>query len=95
MTKRWARPGVVGRGVSVCTSFGCGFAGGRSRRVALLGQGTFSLIRPCASRSRAVSRWGVWGSAEIGRFVAGLTTEPVGFLTGETIYLDGAQNVAL
>ena len=34
-------------------------------------------------------------AAEIGRFVAGLTTEPVGFLTGETIYLDGAQNVAL
>jgi NAD(P)-dependent dehydrogenase (short-subunit alcohol dehydrogenase family) len=34
-------------------------------------------------------------AAEIGRFVAGLITEPVGFLTGETIYLDGAQNVAL
>ncbi len=34
-------------------------------------------------------------AAEIGRFVAGLITEPVGFLTGETIYLDGAQNIAL
>jgi NAD(P)-dependent dehydrogenase (short-subunit alcohol dehydrogenase family) len=34
-------------------------------------------------------------AAEIGRFVAGLITEPVGFLTGETIYVDGAQNIAL
>jgi NAD(P)-dependent dehydrogenase (short-subunit alcohol dehydrogenase family) len=34
-------------------------------------------------------------AAEIGRFVARLITEPVGFLTGETIYLDGAQNIAL
>jgi NAD(P)-dependent dehydrogenase (short-subunit alcohol dehydrogenase family) len=32
---------------------------------------------------------------EIGRFVAGLITDPIGFLTGETIYLDGAQNIAL
>jgi NAD(P)-dependent dehydrogenase (short-subunit alcohol dehydrogenase family) len=33
--------------------------------------------------------------AEIGRFVAGLITDPIAFLTGETIYLDGAQNIAL
>jgi NAD(P)-dependent dehydrogenase (short-subunit alcohol dehydrogenase family) len=33
--------------------------------------------------------------SEIGRFIAGLITDPIGFLTGETIYLDGAQNIAL
>jgi NAD(P)-dependent dehydrogenase (short-subunit alcohol dehydrogenase family) len=32
---------------------------------------------------------------EIGRFIAGLITDPIAFLTGETIYLDGAQNIAL
>jgi gluconate 5-dehydrogenase len=33
--------------------------------------------------------------AEIGRFIAGLITDPIAFLTGETIYLDGAQSIAL
>ena len=50
-------------------------------------------LRVAIERKIPLRRFGQ--SEEIGRFVGGIYEDNVGFLTGETIYVDGGQGMAL